>query len=63
MVTPAAARRELEDLRAAINHHRTEGCCSEAVGVWLPDKPLPRVGWLTRSKAARLLWAAWRPLR
>src|SRR5262249_47918367 len=31
MVSEAAARRELEDLRAAINHHRREGYCSEIV--------------------------------
>ena len=36
MVTAAAARRELEDLRAAINHHRREGLCSEIVSVVLP---------------------------
>jgi len=60
LVSPAAARRELEDLRAAINHHRKEGLCSEVVEVVLPAKPLPRERWLTRSEAARLLWAAWR---
>jgi integrase len=60
MVSEAAARRELEDLRAAINHHRREGYCSEIVSVTLPDKPLPRDAWLTRSEAAQLLWAAWR---
>jgi integrase len=60
MVSAAAARRELEDLRAAINHHRREGFCSEIVSVALPEKPLPREGWLTRSEAAQLLWAAWR---
>jgi integrase len=59
-VSEAAARRELEDLRAAINHHRREGLCSEIVSVALPEKPLPREAWLTRSEAARLLWAAWR---
>jgi hypothetical protein len=31
MVSEAAARRELEDLRAAINYHRGEGLCSELV--------------------------------
>ncbi len=31
--TDAAARRELEDLRAAINHHRREGMCSQVVEV------------------------------
>ena len=60
MVSAAAARRELEDLRAAINHHRKEGLCSEVVGVALPDKGEPRDAWLTRDQAARLLWAAWR---
>lgn len=60
MVTAAGARRELEDLRSAINHHRTEGLCSEIVGVALPDKSDPREDWLTRSEAARLIWAAWR---
>jgi len=60
MVTAAAARRELEDLRAAINHHRREGLCSEIVSVVLPARAIPRERWLTRSEAARLLWAAWR---
>jgi integrase len=60
MVTSAAARRELEDLRAAINHHRREGLCSEIVSVVLPPRAVARERWLTRSEAARLLWAAWR---
>jgi integrase len=59
-VSEAAARRELEDLRAAINYHRREGYCSEIVSVALPDKPLPRIGWLKREEAAQLLRAAWR---
>jgi integrase len=60
MVRAAAARRELEDLRAAINHHRREGLCSEIVNVVLPDKVSARERWLTRSEVTRLLWAAWR---
>jgi integrase len=60
LVTEAAARRELEDLRAAINHHRREGLCSEIVSVVLPEKTPSREQWLTRAQAARLLWAAWR---
>jgi integrase len=60
MVTTAAARRELEDLRAAINYHRREGLCSEIVSVALPEKPAAREDWLTRSQAAQLLRAAWR---
>jgi integrase len=60
LVTEAAARRELEDLRAAINHHRREGLCSEIVSVALPEKSVERDVWLTRSQAARLILAAWR---
>jgi integrase len=59
-VTEAAVRRELEDLRSAINHHRREGLCSEIVSVWLPEKSTPREVWLTRAEAARLVRAAWR---
>ena len=59
-VTEAAARRELEDLRAAINHHRMEGLCAEIVSVVLPEKSEPRIVWLTRSEAARIIRAAWR---
>jgi integrase len=58
--TPAAARRELEDLRSAINHHRREGLHDKLVSVVLPAKSLPRERWLTRSEAARLVWRAWR---
>lgn len=54
------ARRELEDLRSAINYHRKEGYCREIVEVTLPDAAQPRDRWLTRSEAARLIWAAWR---
>lgn len=55
-----AARKELEDLRAAINHHRREGLCNAIVEVVLPPKSAPRERWLTRAEAARLIWAAWR---
>ena len=58
--TDGAARRELEDLRAAINHHRREGLCSAIVEVVLPAAAGPRERWLTRSEAARLVLAAWR---
>jgi integrase len=56
----AAARRELEDLRAAINYHRREGLCSTIVEVVLPEAAPARERWLTRSEAAALIWAAWR---
>jgi integrase len=54
-----AARRELEDLRAAIRYHRSEGFCREIVEVTLPEKSEGRDRWMTRSEAARLLWTAW----
>jgi integrase len=56
----AAARRELEDLRAAIGHHRREGLCREIVSVVLPERGQPRERWITRAEAARLVWSAWR---
>jgi integrase len=56
----AAARRELEDLRAAIRHHWEAGLCTALTPVVLPERGDPRERWLTRSEAARLLLAAWR---
>lgn len=58
--TPTAARNDLETLRAAINHHRQEGHCDKIVSVVLPEKPLGRERWCTRSEAAKLLLSAWR---
>ncbi|NLF17766.1 MAG: site-specific integrase [Lentisphaerae bacterium] len=60
MVTAAGARRELEDLRSAINWHRREGYCREVVEVFLPPRSQPKERWLTREEVARLLWTAWR---
>jgi integrase len=54
------SRRELEDLRAAINYHRNEGLCTEVVEVVLPERSPSRLRFLTRSEAAQLLWAAYR---
>lgn len=54
----AAARRELEDLRAAIRHHWEAGLCSSLTPIVLPDRGQARERWLTRAEAARLLWAA-----
>ena len=56
----AVARRELEDLRAAIGHFHREGHMREIVKVVLPPRRPPRERWLTREEAARALWAAWR---
>jgi integrase len=54
------ARRDLEDLRAAINHHAKEGLHREIVRVVLPSKGSPRDRWLTRAEVARMLWGCWR---
>lgn len=55
----AAARRDLETLRAAINHwHKFHGPLAAVPSVILPDKHGRRERWLTRSEAARLLWSA-----
>lgn len=54
------ARRDLEDLRAAINHHAKEGLHRGVVRVALPEKGEARDRWLTRDEAAALLWACWR---
>jgi integrase len=56
----ASARRELEDLRAAIRHHWEAGLCAALTPVVLPERGAARERWLTRTEAARLLWAAWR---
>jgi len=56
----SCARRDLQDLSAAINHHLEEGLHSQIVKVWKPDARPRRERYLERSEAARLLWAAWR---
>jgi integrase len=58
--TDTTARRDLEILRAAIGHHRKEGLHDRIVSVVMPDKRPARERWLTRSEAARLIWAAYR---
>lgn len=55
-----AARRELEDLRAAINWHRQEGLHEKIVSVVLPPKTGRRERWLTRPEAAHLILTTWR---
>jgi integrase len=54
------ARADLETLRAAINHHAKETLHYGLVRVTLPQKGQPRDRWLTRSEAAKLIWACWR---
>lgn len=54
------ARRQLEDLRAALGHYHKEGFVTSVPAIVLPDKAEARERWLTREEAARLLLAAWR---
>lgn len=58
--TEQAARRDLEDLRAAIIHHRREGLHDKIVSVVLPERAQSRERFCTRSEAAELIWHAWR---
>lgn len=53
-----AARRELEDLRAALRYAWRCRMLVIEIPVTLPDKSQPRERWLTRSEAARLLLGA-----
>jgi integrase len=58
----SAARRDLETLAAAINHHTRDmiGGVQTLFRPVLPDAMPARERWLTRDEAARLIWAAWR---
>lgn len=59
--TPAAARRDLEVFRAAINYwHKHKKPLASVPGIVLPNKPEPRQRWLTREEARRLRHAAMR---
>ncbi len=54
------ARRDLQDLAAAIGHHSKEGLHRALVRVALPPKGHARQRWMTRSELAKLLWTCWR---
>lgn len=62
-VAPATIRRELNVLQAAINHAHKEGYITSPVRVTLPEHSPSKDRWLTRSEAARLVWAAYRSSR
>ena len=57
---PATLRRELGTLAAAMNWCVTEGYLTQGGIVVLPPVPKDEQAFLTRSDAAKLLWAAWR---
>jgi integrase len=55
----AAARRDLETLRAAVRYwNKYYGPLASLPSVVLPDKVPARQRWLSRSEVAKLLWAA-----
>jgi integrase len=60
----SAARRELEDLGAAMTLYFEQDADRETVvklpKVALPPKPKARQRFLSRGEAARLIWSAWR---
>jgi integrase len=56
--TTACPRRELAYLKAALNHDWKAGRLLQKIPVWLPRPNKPKDRFLTRSEAARLLWAA-----
>jgi integrase len=56
--TAAAARRDLEVLGAAISYWHQHKAPVVRPTIVLPRRNTPRERWLTRSEAARLLWAA-----
>lgn len=58
--TPGGARRDLQDLQAAVTLHHKSGRHREVVKLLLPERGSPRDRWLTRSELARLLWVCWR---
>jgi integrase len=61
--TPISAgtiRRELGTLQAALNYAHAEGYLTTVPTVTLPEKPNAKERWLTRSEAARLIWAVYR---
>ncbi len=58
------ARRDLETLRAAINHYHAEHTLDMVPKITLPKKGMPRQAWLTRREIAKLLLVSlgWVPI-
>lgn len=59
-VGTGGARRELEDLRAAVNLAIADAITRDTIKVPLPPAGDDRKRWLTKEEAARLVAAAWR---
>lgn len=58
--TGGGARRDLEDLRAAITYHHKKALHREVVYVTLPERGEARQRWLERREFARILWTCLR---
>jgi integrase len=56
----AAARRELEDLRSAVNMAIADGVCRHTIIVSVPDAPPKRTNFLEPNDVSKLLWRAYR---
>jgi integrase len=57
-VSEATAKHDLATLRAAVNfYHREHGPLPSVPAFTMPAEPEPNDRWLTRSEAARMLWA------
>lgn len=57
-VSDSTIRKDLEILRAALNHDKNEKRIASVPPVWMPEKSEPRDRWLTRKEAAALLRAS-----
>jgi len=57
-LSTATVRRELEQLQAAICYAYHDNIISIEPYIWKPDKSNPRLRWITKNEAARLLNAA-----
>ena len=55
-----AARRELADLRAAINEYFADELIRPTIRIEMPPAAAPRERWMTEAEAATLLRTAWR---
>lgn len=62
-IADGTVRRELNVLQAAINYCAKEGYVTAPAFVTLPQASPAKDRWLTRSEAARLIWAAYRSTR
>ncbi|MGM4892319.1 integrase [Tardiphaga sp. 839_C3_N1_4] len=56
----SAARRELEDLRSAVNMAVADGICRHSIKVTIPPPPARRTAFFEPATLAKLLWAAHR---